>query len=192
MAVPCLSLPRPVESALSAGTGRGESSALPPAFDLRRIVCERPSSTGCAAVAGSARVGLVRRPLGRWRSRRCRAGPKPPLWWRSIALPHGCSNSIATCCKRRRPSCVAMPRGGWASATEQRWDVAFLDPPFGTELLARALPHVAQRLTAAGVVYAEADASFDFAEAERRTGLSVIRASPPARCGARVLAFARE
>ena len=79
-----------------------------------------------------------------------------------------------------------------ASAAEQRWDVAFLDPPFGTELLARALPRVAQRLTAAGVVYAEADASFDFADAERRTGLSVIRASSAGEVRCALLAFARE
>ena len=64
-----------------------------------------------------------------------------------------------------------------AGATEHRFDVVFLDPPFGSGLLARALPLAAQRLAASGVVYAEADASFDFAAAERLAGLSVVRAS---------------
>ena len=80
----------------------------------------------------------------------------------------------------------------WLAHDAQRWDVVFLDPPFGTGLLAQALPTVAQRLTPAGVLYAEAEAGFDFAEAERLTGLSVIRASAAgevrcallARCGA--------
>ena len=64
-----------------------------------------------------------------------------------------------------------------ASTTESRFDVVFLDPPFGSGLLAKALPLAAQRLAAAGVVYAEADASFDFAAAERVAGLSVVRAA---------------
>ena len=64
-----------------------------------------------------------------------------------------------------------------AGATQRRFDVVFLDPPFGSGLLATALPLAAQRLAASGIVYAEADASFDFAEAARLAGLSVARAS---------------
>ena len=76
----------------------------------------------------------------------------------------------------------------WLASDEQRWDVAFLDPPFGTGLLARGLPTVAQRLTAAGVLYVETAAGFDFAEAERLTGLSVIRASAAGEVRCAVLA----
>ena len=64
-----------------------------------------------------------------------------------------------------------------AGATQRRFDVVFLDPPFGSGLLARALPLAAERLAASGIVYAEADASFEFAEAARLAGLSVVRAS---------------
>ena len=64
-----------------------------------------------------------------------------------------------------------------ANATQRRFDIVFLDPPFGSGLLARALPLAAQRLAASGIVYAEADASCDFAEAARLAGLSVARTS---------------
>ena len=63
----------------------------------------------------------------------------------------------------------------WLPSAEQQWDLVFLDPPFDAGLLEAALPMVAQRLSAAGIVYAEADASFDLAGAERLTGRCVIR-----------------
>ena len=62
-------------------------------------------------------------------------------------------------------------------ATAARWDIAFLDPPFGSPLLQPALGQVAARLTANGVVYVESDCRFDFADAERLTGLTAVRTS---------------
>lgn len=62
-----------------------------------------------------------------------------------------------------------------AAAPAPSWDVAFLDPPFGTGLLAGALPGVAQRLAAGGALYVETDARFELAQAERLTGLTVRR-----------------
>ena len=57
------------------------------------------------------------------------------------------------------------------------WDVVFLDPPFASKLLEAALPEAAARITANGVLYVEADASFDFETIERLTGLSATRTS---------------
>ncbi len=66
----------------------------------------------------------------------------------------------------------------WLSrpAADQRWDVVFLDPPFGSPLLTLALAEVANRLTATGVVYVESDAGFDF-EAAHPGGLTPAQTS---------------
>ena len=60
---------------------------------------------------------------------------------------------------------------------DERWDIVFLDPPFGSPLLEAALPEAAARLTPNGVLYVEADASFNFDTAELTTGLSATRTS---------------
>lgn len=60
---------------------------------------------------------------------------------------------------------------------DERWDVVFLDPPFGTQLLDAALPEAAARLAADGAIYVEADARFDPARIERATGLVTTRQS---------------
>ncbi len=62
-------------------------------------------------------------------------------------------------------------------APERQWDVAFLDPPFDSALLAEAIAAMATRLTTNGVIYAEADAGFDFADSSRLAGLSPWRTS---------------
>ena len=60
---------------------------------------------------------------------------------------------------------------------DERWDVVFLDPPFGSPLLAGALPLAAARLPREGAMYVETDAGFETAEIERLTGLSTVRHS---------------
>lgn len=60
---------------------------------------------------------------------------------------------------------------------DERWDVVFLDPPFGTALLDAALPEAAARLAADGTIYVEADEHFDPARIERATGLVTTRQS---------------
>ena len=60
---------------------------------------------------------------------------------------------------------------------DERWDMVFLDPPFGTPLLDAALPEAAARLAADGAIYVEADANFDPAGIERTTGLVTARQS---------------
>ncbi|MCY4014452.1 MAG: 16S rRNA (guanine(966)-N(2))-methyltransferase RsmD [Gammaproteobacteria bacterium] len=60
---------------------------------------------------------------------------------------------------------------------DERWDVVFLDPPFGTPLLDAALPEAAARLAADGAIYVEADADFDPGRIEQVTGLMTTRQS---------------
>ena len=60
---------------------------------------------------------------------------------------------------------------------DERWDLVFLDPPFGTPLLDAALPAAAARLAAGGAIYVEADARFDPARIEQETGLLTTRRS---------------
>lgn len=60
---------------------------------------------------------------------------------------------------------------------DERWDVVFLDPPFGTALLDAVLPEAAARLAADGAIYVEADAHLDPDQVERATGLSTTRQS---------------
>ena len=64
-----------------------------------------------------------------------------------------------------------------ARPEDECWDVVFLDPPFGSTLLADALPLAAARLASEGAMYVETDARFDTAEIERLTGLSTVRNS---------------
>ena len=45
----------------------------------------------------------------------------------------------------------------WIDATDRRFDVVFLDPPFRQNLLPAALARLSQRLAEGGRVYAEAD-----------------------------------
>ena len=47
----------------------------------------------------------------------------------------------------------------WLRQADMRFDVAFLDPPFGSSLLAAALPLVLTRLKPGGVAYLEAPAA---------------------------------
>lgn len=54
---------------------------------------------------------------------------------------------------------------------DERWDLVFLDPPFGTPLLDAALPEAAARLQPYGAIYVEADAHFDPARIEQVAGL---------------------
>ena len=63
------------------------------------------------------------------------------------------------------------------SPEDERWDVVFLDPPFGSTLLAEALPLAAAKLARHGAMYVETDTRFDTAEIERLTGLSMVRHS---------------
>ena len=60
---------------------------------------------------------------------------------------------------------------------DERWDLVFLDPPFDSALLHEVLHDVAARLAPSGVIYIEADAHFDWAAAERQTGLAASRTS---------------
>ena len=60
---------------------------------------------------------------------------------------------------------------------DERWDVVFLDPPFGTALLDAALPEAAARLADDGTIYVEADEHFDPARIERAAGLVTTRQS---------------
>ena len=68
------------------------------------------------------------------------------------------------------PKCLAQ-RSKW-----ERWDVVFLDPPFGSELLNKALAKVAPRLAAYGVVYVETDAPLEELDAEA-AGLALVRSA---------------
>jgi len=43
----------------------------------------------------------------------------------------------------------------WLAGSERRFDIVFLDPPFASDLLAKALPLVAAHLAPGGRVYAE-------------------------------------
>ena len=55
---------------------------------------------------------------------------------------------------------VEIVRGealAWIDATDRRFDVVFLDPPFRQNLLPAALARLSQRLAEGGRVYAEAD-----------------------------------
>jgi 16S rRNA (guanine(966)-N(2))-methyltransferase RsmD len=45
----------------------------------------------------------------------------------------------------------------WMNAQAQKFDVIFLDPPFGQQWLDKVLPHVARHLAEGGLVYAEAE-----------------------------------
>ncbi len=63
-----------------------------------------------------------------------------------------------------------------AQPAEKRWDVVFLDPPFGSPLLRWAIGAVAARVSANGVVYAESDAAFDWHTVEV-PGIEIIRRS---------------
>lgn len=55
---------------------------------------------------------------------------------------------------------VEIVRGdglAWLNSQAQKFDVIFLDPPFGQQWLDKVLPQVAQHLAEGGVVYAEAE-----------------------------------
>ncbi len=43
----------------------------------------------------------------------------------------------------------------WLAASPDRFDLVFLDPPFGSDVLARLLPLVVERLAPGGAVYVE-------------------------------------
>ena len=60
---------------------------------------------------------------------------------------------------------------------DERWDIVFLDPPFGSPLLDAALPEAARRLATGGVLYVETDIGFDPVSMGRDTGLTVVRTS---------------
>lgn len=45
----------------------------------------------------------------------------------------------------------------WLASARDRFDLVFLDPPFDSGLLARALPLAAERVEAGGAIYVEAD-----------------------------------
>ena len=64
-----------------------------------------------------------------------------------------------------------------AQPAGERWDVVFLDPPYGSPLLDAALPEAAARLALHGAIYVEGDAHLDLAEAARLTGLTASRVS---------------
>ena len=79
-------------------------------------------------------------------------------------------------------ACATVERAdalGWLAgqAPARRWNLVFLDPPFGTGLLAAALDAVAPRLAAGGAVYVESDAPFADADRRRLAGLSLARSS---------------
>ena len=68
------------------------------------------------------------------------------------------------------PKCLAQ-RPKW-----ELWDVVFLDPPFGSGLLNKALATVAPRLATYGVVYVETDAPLEDLDAEA-AGLALVRSA---------------
>ena len=68
------------------------------------------------------------------------------------------------------PKCLAQ-RPKW-----ERWDVVFLDPPFGSGLLNKALAKVAPRLAAYGVVYVETDTPLEELDVEA-AGLALVRSA---------------
>lgn len=45
----------------------------------------------------------------------------------------------------------------WLASARDRFDLVFLDPPFDSGLLARALPLAAERIEGSGAIYVEAD-----------------------------------
>jgi len=64
-----------------------------------------------------------------------------------------------------------------AQAPTQRWDVAFLDPPFGSSVLATAIELVAGHLSPGGTLYVEHDANFDLDREAAAAGLAVAKRS---------------
>ena len=56
------------------------------------------------------------------------------------------------------------------------FDLIFLDPPYGLDLLPRLLPACRRLLAPAGLVYAESDQPFAGSEAEWLAGWKVVRA----------------
>jgi 16S rRNA (guanine(966)-N(2))-methyltransferase RsmD len=50
---------------------------------------------------------------------------------------------------------VAADAPAWIADTTERFDLVFLDPPFGGDLLARTLPHAAAALAPGGALYVE-------------------------------------
>lgn len=63
--------------------------------------------------------------------------------------------------KADRARIVRQDALGFLAGDCQRYDVIFLDPPFGQHWLARLLPLMPTRLNVGGVLYVEAEAAID-------------------------------
>lgn len=59
---------------------------------------------------------------------------------------------------------AAMDAAGFLHTTRDRFDVAFLDPPYGQQLLESALPLVAKAMTDNGIIVCESDKREDLPE----------------------------
>jgi 16S rRNA (guanine966-N2)-methyltransferase len=62
---------------------------------------------------------------------------------------------------------VAADALQYLAATQNKFDIVFLDPPFRSELLPKALGHVPRILLSEGLVYAESEPGFAAGEAWR-------------------------
>ena len=79
---------------------------------------------------------------------------------------------------------------GWLDEQDRArcWDIVFLDPPYGSNLLAAAIAAVSSRVAEGGVIYVEADRTVDLDAAARCAGLVAYRRS---RAGAACYALLR-
>jgi 16S rRNA (guanine(966)-N(2))-methyltransferase RsmD len=59
--------------------------------------------------------------------------------------------------KADRVEVVRADAAAWLGGARDRFDLVFLDPPFGTDALARVLPRVAELVEPGGFVYVESD-----------------------------------
>ena len=87
------------------------------------------------------------------------------------ALIHNQSKLSASNCKIIRGDALKFI----ATATE-KFDVIFVDPPFASQLMPRLLPQLTDKLTRAGVIYAEWSEPLDNLLAQHTiTGLSIVK-----------------
>lgn len=74
-----------------------------------------------------------------------------------------------------RMSCVRASGCDWLSRTSQAFDIIFLDPPYASGILSKALPLAAKALAPGGVIYLESNQPFDPDQAAS-AGLTIVRA----------------
>lgn len=74
-----------------------------------------------------------------------------------------------------RMSCVRASGCDWLSRTSQAFDIIFLDPPYASGLLPRALPLAVKALAPEGLIYLESDQPLGPDQAAS-AGLEILRA----------------